>query len=105
MCIEFSSSSRVTTFLSTVSRYRVHVRHIDGVANLSDLGSRNPCECQNTNCQVCKFIEEMEELVVPGVLSDFIDGSVKMRFTGLVHLCSLDSRDAPFQEDDQSGRC
>ena len=48
---EFSSSSRVTTFLSTVSRYRVHIRHIDGVANLpSYFGSRNPCECQNCQC-------------------------------------------------------
>ena len=28
---EFSASSRVTTFLSTVSRYSVHVRHIAGV--------------------------------------------------------------------------
>ena len=31
----FSSSLRVTTFLSTADRYGVHIRHIDGVANLS----------------------------------------------------------------------
>ena len=62
---EFLSSSRLTTFLSTISRYHVHIRHIDSVANLpSDFGSHNPCECQNTSCKVCKFIEEMDELVV-----------------------------------------
>ena len=43
---EFSASSRVTTFLSTVSRYSVHIRHIAGVENLpSDFASRNPKEC------------------------------------------------------------
>ena len=64
------------------------------------------------------FIEEMEESVVLSVsMSDVIDGSVKMPFTGHVawnatqfecpnlmrshaHL----TRDTPFQEDDQSGR-
>ena len=40
---------------------RVHIKHIHGVANLPYFGSRNPCECQNTSCQVCKFIEDMEE--------------------------------------------
>jgi hypothetical protein len=30
---EFSASSRVTTFLTTVSRYQVHVRHIAGAEN------------------------------------------------------------------------
>ena len=37
---EFSASSRATTFLSTVSRYSAHIRHIAGVENLpSDYAS------------------------------------------------------------------
>ena len=55
---EISSSSRVTTFLSTASRYRVYIRHIDGVANLpSYFRSRNPRECHSSYCQVCKFVQ------------------------------------------------
>ena len=39
---EFSASSRVIIFLSTVSRYSAHIRHIAGVENLpSDYPSRN----------------------------------------------------------------
>ena len=61
---EFSASSRVTTFLTTVSRYQVHVRHIAGAENLpSDFASRNPQQCLDSSCQICKFIAEMEDSV------------------------------------------
>ena len=80
---EFSASSRVTSFLSTVSRYHAHIRHIVGIANLpSDFGSRNPCECTNASCQVCQFIAEMEDSVVRGIsVSEVLDGSARMPFT------------------------
>ena len=80
---EFSASSRVTTFLSTVSRYSVHIRHIAGVENLpSDYASRNPRECLDSSCQVCKFIAELEDSVVRSLsVSDVLQGSVKMPFT------------------------
>ena len=43
---EFSASPRVTSFLSTVSRYQVSVRHLNGSANVpSDFASRNAPEC------------------------------------------------------------
>ena len=62
---EFSSSSRVSTFLSILSRYQIKLIHIKGSENiLSDYTSRNSLECNNPNCQVCKFIEELEESVV-----------------------------------------
>jgi len=68
---EFSASSRVTTFLSTVSRYSIHVRHIAGVENLpSDFAGRNPNECLDSSCQICKFIVEFEESVVRSISVD-----------------------------------
>ncbi|PFX17944.1 hypothetical protein AWC38_SpisGene17719 [Stylophora pistillata] len=79
---EFSASSRVTTFLSTASRYSVHIRHIAGVENLpSDYAIRNPKECSDCSCQICKFIIEFEDSVVRSLsVSDVLQGSVKMHF-------------------------
>ena len=43
---EFSASPRVTSFLSTVSRYQVNVRHLAGTDNIpTDFASRNAPEC------------------------------------------------------------
>ena len=80
---EFSASSRVTTFLSTVSRYSVHVRHIAGVENLpSDFASRHPRECLDSSCQICRFIAELEDSVVRSIsVSEVLEGSVRMPFT------------------------
>ena len=80
---EFSTSSRVTSFLSTVSRYQVHIGHIAGVANLpSDFASRHPAECRDHSCQVCKFIAEVEESVVLSIsVKDVADGLIRMPFT------------------------
>ena len=80
---EFSASSRVTTFVSTVSRYSVHGRHIAGVENLpSDFASRNPNECLDSSCQICKFIVEFEESVVRSIsVAEVLEGSTRMPFT------------------------
>ena len=80
---EFSASSRVTTFLSTVSHYSVHIRHIAGVENLpSDYASRNPKECLDSSCQNCIFIVELEDSVVRRLsVNEVFQGSVKMPFT------------------------
>ncbi|KAJ8349610.1 hypothetical protein SKAU_G00247400 [Synaphobranchus kaupii] len=49
---EFSASPRVSTFLSTASRFQVSVRHVAGAAILpSDYASRNPPECDDMACQ------------------------------------------------------
>ena len=83
---EFSSSSRVTTFLSTLSRYQIQVQHISGAANLpSDFASRHPQSCLNQSCQICKFIEEIEDSVVRSLsVKDIMDGNAKMPFTSRV---------------------
>ena len=80
---EFSASSRVTTFLSTVSCFSVHIRHIAGVENLpSDYASRNPKECLDSSCQICKFIAELEDSIVRSLsVSDVLQGSGRMPFT------------------------
>jgi hypothetical protein len=50
---EFSASPRVSTFLSTVSRYQASIRHLAGSANLpSDFASRNAPECSEPTCQI-----------------------------------------------------
>ena len=80
---EFSASSRVTSFLSTVSRHSAHVRHIAGVENLpSDYASRNPQECLDSSCQICKFVVELEDSVVRSLsVSNVLQGSAKMPFS------------------------
>ena len=50
---EFSSSPRVTSFLSIVSRYAVHVQNLAGSSDIpSDFSSRNAAECSEPRCQV-----------------------------------------------------
>ena len=62
---QFSSSSRVSTFLSTVSRYNVHIAHLKGTENIySDYASRNAVECNNKGCQICSFIQDISESVI-----------------------------------------
>ena len=80
---EFSTSSRVTTFLSIVSRYQIKIGHIAGAANLpTDHASRNPTSCLDSSCQVCKFIAETEDSVVRQLsVQDVLEKTVPMPFT------------------------
>ena len=80
---EFSNSARVTSFLSTASRYQVVVGHIAGSANLpSDYASRNPVACQDSNCQVCSFVSDLETSVVRTLsVTDVTDGAVSLGLT------------------------
>ena len=80
---EFSNSARVTSFLSTASRYQVVVGHIAGSANLpSDYASRNPVACQDSNFLVCSFVSDLETSVVRTLsVTDVTDGAVSMPFT------------------------
>lgn len=80
---EFSNSARVSTFLSTISRYRVTLQHISASANLpADYLSRNPMECTTRDCQVCKFSEDLCTSAVLAVsVSDILERRVPMPFT------------------------
>lgn len=79
---EFSSSNRVSTFLSTLSRFRLKVTHISATENLpADYLSRNPMECEHGNCQMCKFITESENASVMSIsVCDVAEGRVPMPF-------------------------
>ena len=82
---QFSTSARLSTFLSAVSRYQAVVGHISGAANLpSDFSSRHPVECQSKSCQICTFVKEYAESVVMGVnslsVADVISGRVQLPY-------------------------
>ena len=80
---EFSASPRVTTFLTSVSRYHVSVRHLAGSANVpSDFASRNAPDCDDPTCQICAFISRTEDSVVRNVsVGDIMEGNAKAPFT------------------------
>ena len=62
---EFSSSARVGTFMSVLSQHNVDVQFIKGEFNLpSDFQSRHPPSCEEKCCQICKFVEQSEDVVV-----------------------------------------
>ena len=62
---EFSASPRVATFLSTVSRFQVSIRHLAGTSNApSDFGSRNAPSCTEEHCQICIFIRNQQDATV-----------------------------------------
>ena len=79
---QFSHSSRLSTFLSTASRFAAEMRHLAGTSNIpADFASRNAAECLNTTCQVCSFVNELQNISVNMVSADsIIKGSSKMPF-------------------------
>ena len=81
---EFSASPRVTTFLTTISRYCLTVRHLAGSANLpSDFASRNAPVCTDSSCQICSFVSRLEEAPVRQItVNDVMSGSCRLPFTG-----------------------
>ena len=57
--VYFSTSARISTFLSTLSTYNVTMEHLKGTCNKSsDYSSRNPQECLDKECQIYKFVYE-----------------------------------------------
>ena len=80
---QFSSSPRVTSFLSTVSRYQVSLLHLSGSANLpSDFASRNAPPCDDPRCQICSFVSEAEDLTVRQITAqDVLSGHATLPFT------------------------
>ena len=79
---EYSHSARVTTFLSTLSRYAISLQCIQGSVNLpADYQSRNPAECVEQSCQVCKFVSDSATSTVFNIsVSDILQGDCPMPF-------------------------
>ena len=80
---EFSSSPRVAAFLSSVCRYQASVRYVAGAAILpSDFASRNAPDCDNPTCQVCSFVQCIEDSVVlRSSVQSILSGTAKLPFT------------------------
>lgn len=80
---EYSASSRLTTFLSSVSRYQVEVKHIQGAENIpSDYISRHPISCEDSQCQICTYIQDSISAVVATItVEDVLQGRVHLPFT------------------------
>ena len=80
---EFSSSHKVTTFISIARRYNVDICHIPGGDNvLADYCSRNPIPCVTKNCDICTFIEETASASIAEIkVSDILSGRCKVPFT------------------------
>ena len=83
---EFSSSARVSTFLSTLSRYHINLQHISGSANIpADYLSRNPMECDTGDCQICKFLLESDHATIRNIsVADVLLGKLSMPFTSIM---------------------
>lgn len=96
---EFSAIPRVSTFLSTASRFQVSIRHISGQAILpSDFTSRNAPDCDNPTCQICTFINQQEDSVVRHITTkDILDGTSKLPFTSRAVWLSTQSECSDFR--------
>ena len=93
---QFSASNRISTFLSTLSSFNLTLDHLQGSANKSsDFASRNPIECHDSSCQICKFVKEISETVVNVVtVKDILSGSAKMPFISHSAWCSAQRDDS-----------
>lgn len=70
---EFSSSARVGTFMSTLCQYDVDVQFIKGEYNMpSDFQSRHPPTCEEKCCQICKFVESSDNVVIRKTSADAV---------------------------------
>ncbi len=79
---EFSASPRVMTFLSTASRYQISLQHLAGSSNpVADFASRNAPPCTAPNCQICQFVNHMENATVMTMnISEILKGTTPMPY-------------------------
>ena len=93
---EFSLSPRISSFLMTLNSLNITLHHLSGSDNiLSDFGSRNPIDCVNESCQVCRFVQESSDLSVNSLtVSDIQNNLAKMPFTNVPAWKSAQKADA-----------
>ena len=69
------------TFLTIVNHLNVSIQHVSGASNIvADFASRNASPCQERNCQICKFNEEVEDAVVFKIGSVETGGTLPIPF-------------------------
>ena len=65
---QFSASARVSSFLSALCRYNIHLQHLKGKENIyADYASRNTPKCTEKKCQICSYTSETIESVVRSI--------------------------------------
>ena len=95
---KFSVSSRISSFLLSVSSMNVDIVHKGG-KNIpaADFFSRHPVECKNGKCQVCKYIENDvfigENSIRHITASDIIKGKFSMPYVQPSAWLSLQKKD------------
>ena len=78
----FSASTRVSTFLSTLTQYSVIMTHLKGSNNTSsDYASRHPQSCVDSSCQICKFVSELSDSVIHQLtVEDVLSGASRLPY-------------------------
>ena len=83
----FSSSARISTFLSSISNLNVEFHHTAGkTLKLVDYISRNPLKCSEEKCQICNFNSKQVQIgdnagkVREISMQEIMDGTAKMPF-------------------------
>ena len=77
---KFSTSPRVSTILSVVSRFQASARHVFVAAILPS--QRDAPPCQDVTCQVCAFIHPtLESVVQQTSIQDILHGHARLPFT------------------------
>ena len=80
----FSSSARISAFLSGISSMNVEIVHTPGTEmQASDYNSRHPEECREKKCQICQFaygLEHVGDRIAKISVLDVEQGVVSMPF-------------------------
>ena len=64
---KFSTSARISSFLTNINRTKIESRHVSGKAKLNpfaDLQSRILPDCNNEGCSIHKFLEDAADAIV-----------------------------------------
>ena len=86
---KFSTSSRMSAFLHAANQFKIDIQHISGKfkQNLApDYLSRNPAECSNPECQVCRFIHDVAHCTVSSINTKTIDDSNNILIRDFEHI-------------------
>ena len=83
---EFSNSSRIASFLTSLCIYNIEIRYFPGKEQkVGDFYSRNPVPCENVEkCQICQFAFSQQDMHPPRMYVNNIDGSTPS-ISGTVH--------------------
>ena len=79
---EYSTSPKVTTFLSLAARFNVEILYISAENNIfTDFMSRNPVKCDEDKCRICEYVQHTSTASIGQVkVEDILSGSSRVPF-------------------------